>query len=155
MKLTFGGCNRIAFQGCRLHWSDSFLMAQLKQSWQYWHSCTGESLWRTLLTIFQQKPLPDSILVQFHSFVSSRWGPSTSSESESFLSCLSFLFDLFRFRLCFGLLWTSPNTVRRKRGFQFVKWASHSNLLSFHENHIMCETMDPNRCIEGDGRGEG
>ena len=31
MKLHFGGCNSITFQGYRLHRSDSFLMAQLKQ----------------------------------------------------------------------------------------------------------------------------
>ena len=33
---------RITFQGCRLDWSFSFLMAQLKWNWQCWHSCCGE-----------------------------------------------------------------------------------------------------------------
>ena len=44
IKLHFGGCNRITFQGCRLHWFDSFLMAQSKRSWQYCHTCIRESL---------------------------------------------------------------------------------------------------------------
>ena len=35
---------RIIFQDCRLHWSSSFSMAQLKRSWHYWHSCI-EGLW--------------------------------------------------------------------------------------------------------------
>ena len=39
MKLDISGCSRITFQGCRLHWPSSFLMAQLKLSWQYWHFC--------------------------------------------------------------------------------------------------------------------
>ena len=33
MKLDISDCKRIIFQGCRLHWSSSFLMVQLKQSW--------------------------------------------------------------------------------------------------------------------------
>ena len=49
IELYISGYKRIIFQGCRLHWSCSFLMAQLKQSWQYWHSCIAESLWKTLL----------------------------------------------------------------------------------------------------------
>ena len=32
VKLDISG-----FQGCRLHWSHSFLMVQLKRSWQYYH----------------------------------------------------------------------------------------------------------------------
>ena len=48
-KLEISGYNRIIFQGCRLHWSSSFLMAELKRSWQYGHSCIAESLWKTLL----------------------------------------------------------------------------------------------------------
>ena len=48
-KLEISGYNRIIFQGCRLHWSSSFLMAELERSWQYWHSCIAESLWKTLL----------------------------------------------------------------------------------------------------------
>ena len=38
-KLDIRGHNRITFQCRRLHWSSLFLMAQLKRSWQYWHSC--------------------------------------------------------------------------------------------------------------------
>ena len=49
VKLDKSGKNSIKFQGCRLHWSSSFLMAQIKQSWQYWHVCYKESLWKTLL----------------------------------------------------------------------------------------------------------
>ena len=26
----------IRYQGCRLHWSSSFVMAHPKESWQYW-----------------------------------------------------------------------------------------------------------------------
>ena len=51
------GRNRITFQGCRLHWSSSFLMAQLKRSWQNWHSCIVESLSKTLM--HRTKPSPD------------------------------------------------------------------------------------------------
>ena len=39
MTLHLDGCNGSTFQHCRLHWSISFLMAPLKQNWQYWHSC--------------------------------------------------------------------------------------------------------------------
>ena len=50
MKLDIRECNRITFQGCRLHWSSSFAMVQLKRSWQYWQSCCGaESLWKYLM----------------------------------------------------------------------------------------------------------
>ena len=44
IKLYISGYKRIIVQGCRLCWSCSFLMAQLKQSWQYWHSCLAEIL---------------------------------------------------------------------------------------------------------------
>ena len=44
MKINISGFNRIIFQGCRLHWFSSFLMAKLKRCWQYWHSCIVESL---------------------------------------------------------------------------------------------------------------
>ena len=43
VKLDVSRYKRIIFQGHRLHWSSSFLMAQLKWSWQYQHSCI---LWR-------------------------------------------------------------------------------------------------------------
>ena len=46
VKLYVNRYKRIIFQRCKLHWSHSFLMAQLKQSWQYWHSCVTESLWK-------------------------------------------------------------------------------------------------------------
>ena len=49
VKLDVSGYERIIFKGCRLHWSSSFLMAQLKQSWQHWHSCIAESLCKSLL----------------------------------------------------------------------------------------------------------
>ena len=49
MKLDISGCNKITFQGCRLHWFSYFLMTQRKWSWQCWHSCIVESLWKTLL----------------------------------------------------------------------------------------------------------
>ena len=39
----------ITFQSWILHRSRSFLMAQLKVSWQYWHSCIAEILWKSLL----------------------------------------------------------------------------------------------------------
>ena len=48
VKLYISGCNRIKFRGCRVHWSSSFLMVKLKWSWQHWHSCIVESLWKTL-----------------------------------------------------------------------------------------------------------
>ena len=49
IKLDIIGCKRIKFEYYILDYSCSFLMAQLKQSWQYWHSCTAESLWKPLL----------------------------------------------------------------------------------------------------------
>ena len=45
--LNISGYNRITFKGYRLHWSSSFLMRQLKRSWQYWDSCGVETLWKT------------------------------------------------------------------------------------------------------------
>ena len=49
VKLDISGYERIKFQGHMLHRSSSFLMLQLKWSWQYWHSCIEENLWKTLL----------------------------------------------------------------------------------------------------------
>ena len=37
------------FQGCILHWYCSFLISQLKQSWQNGRFCVAESLWKTLI----------------------------------------------------------------------------------------------------------
>ena len=51
VKLDVSAYMKITFQDWRLHWSCSFLMAQLKQSWQYWHSGVVESLWKTLLKL--------------------------------------------------------------------------------------------------------
>ena len=48
-KLCINGCNRITFQGCRLYWSSSYLMAQLKWSWQYCYFCIVEILSKTVL----------------------------------------------------------------------------------------------------------
>ena len=48
MKWDFSRCNKITFNGCRLHWPSSFLMAQVKRNWQYWNSCVVGSLWKTL-----------------------------------------------------------------------------------------------------------
>ena len=71
MKINIRGFNRITFQGCRLHWSSSFLMAKLKRSWQDWYSCIVESLWKTLVAHFRSfalglmiyhKTLSDKIL---------------------------------------------------------------------------------------------
>ena len=42
---------RIMLQGCTLHRSSLFLMAQLKWSWQHWHSCIAKSLWKTLFIL--------------------------------------------------------------------------------------------------------
>ena len=35
MRLDISKYNGIAIQGCRLHWSSTFLIAQLKRNWQY------------------------------------------------------------------------------------------------------------------------
>ena len=32
---------------CNFHWFISFLIVQIKWSWQYWHSCIAKSLWKT------------------------------------------------------------------------------------------------------------
>ena len=42
VKLDVSGFRRIIFQGYKLHWFSSFVMARLKQSWQYRHSCFVE-----------------------------------------------------------------------------------------------------------------
>ena len=49
VKLENKGYMKIIFQGHMFYWNSWFLMAELKRSWQYWHSCIAESLWRTLL----------------------------------------------------------------------------------------------------------
>ena len=41
----------IIFQGQMFYWNSWFLMAELKRSWQCWHSCIAESLWKTLLCL--------------------------------------------------------------------------------------------------------
>ena len=51
MKIYISGCERIVYQGCILHWYSYFLMAQLKQNWQYCHSCAVAHLWKTLLNL--------------------------------------------------------------------------------------------------------
>ena len=39
MKLDANGFKRITYSSCRFHCSSLYRIAQLKQSWQYWHSC--------------------------------------------------------------------------------------------------------------------
>ena len=51
MKFNISDEMRIIFQGWKLHWSRSFLMAELKRSWQCCHSCIMESLWKTLVKL--------------------------------------------------------------------------------------------------------
>ena len=36
------------FQGYKLYCPNQFIMAHQKQSWQHWHSCIVESLWKTV-----------------------------------------------------------------------------------------------------------
>ena len=43
-KLEIKGYIRIIFQGCVIYVNSLFLMAELKKSWQCWHSCIAESL---------------------------------------------------------------------------------------------------------------
>ena len=38
-ELDVCGYPSITFSGRPIHWSGSVLVAQLKQSWQYWHFC--------------------------------------------------------------------------------------------------------------------
>ena len=52
VKLDDKGYKRITFQGCRLQRSCSFLIAELKQSWQYWRSCIVESLRKPLMSLY-------------------------------------------------------------------------------------------------------
>ena len=49
IKLDIMGWIKITFQGHRLHFSNSLLMAELKWSWQYWYSCIVTCLWKTLV----------------------------------------------------------------------------------------------------------
>ena len=52
MKLDVSGFKRIAFLGCKFHWSSLFRIVQQKQSFQYWHSRIVESLWKTLVNVY-------------------------------------------------------------------------------------------------------
>ena len=51
VTLDINGHKQIIVQDSRLYWSCSFLMAQLKRSWQYWHSCIVQNLRKTLLRV--------------------------------------------------------------------------------------------------------
>ena len=53
-KLQITGYKRNTFQGW-IHWCGKFQMAHLKQSWQYWHSCITESLWKPWFVFFVNK----------------------------------------------------------------------------------------------------
>ena len=55
------GSKRITFEDCKLHCCYSLLMSQLKQSWQYWHSCIVEILWKPLLLWNRHKTLSQII----------------------------------------------------------------------------------------------
>ena len=59
VKLDIGGYKTNKLQGYRLHWSSLFLMVHLKWSWQCWHSCVAQSLWKTLL--IQSEPIQEDI----------------------------------------------------------------------------------------------
>ena len=48
VKLEIKRYMRITFKGYLLYWTGWFLMAELKQSCQHWHSCIAGSLWKTL-----------------------------------------------------------------------------------------------------------
>ena len=56
VELDVRGCKGISFQCWRFHWSSSILIAELKQSWQYWHSCTVQRSLKTLLLNSQNWP---------------------------------------------------------------------------------------------------
>ena len=49
MKLDVNAYQRIIFQGCRLQWYSSLLVARPKRNWQCWHSCIEHRLWKTLM----------------------------------------------------------------------------------------------------------
>ena len=44
VRLDISWHKRIIFQGYKLYWSSSFLMTQLKLSWQYGYDCIVENL---------------------------------------------------------------------------------------------------------------
>ena len=44
VQLDISECKSSTFQGCKLHLSSSFRMAQPKRNRQYWHSCIVKSL---------------------------------------------------------------------------------------------------------------
>ena len=44
VKLDMKGHKEVIFQRYKLQQSGSFVMAQLKQNWQYWQACIAESL---------------------------------------------------------------------------------------------------------------
>ena len=50
-NVNVSGQKKIAFQGCRFHWSSSVLMTQPKQSWRNWHSCVVKSLWKLFVSL--------------------------------------------------------------------------------------------------------
>ena len=47
VKLNVSGYKMNIFQAFRPHWPSQFLMAQLKQSWQCWHSCICVFIWHS------------------------------------------------------------------------------------------------------------
>ena len=64
VKLDVSGYNVITF-----HWFTSFLMAQLKQNWQHWHSCIVDSLWELTPTLQEVQ----QILPFVSTFQNSEW----------------------------------------------------------------------------------
>ena len=44
VKLYIRGHKGIIFRGYKLQQTGSFVMAKLKQNWQYWQACIAESL---------------------------------------------------------------------------------------------------------------
>ena len=62
VKFNVSGIKGTIFQGYILHWSSSFLIAQIRLSWQYWHSSIAESFWKTLFFVKQNSSLSNGSL---------------------------------------------------------------------------------------------
>ena len=95
VTLDITGYKQIIFQDWRLRWSFPFLKTQLKRSWQYWHPCIVESLWKNLLLKIIQFTDYDTVLQNLHNCwhgFSLPWNnyPVVTLSTEKFSHLLSF-----------------------------------------------------------------
>ena len=92
MKLEIKGYMGIIFQGQMPYWNSWFLMAELKQSWQCWHSCIAESLWKTFLYWQTSNPAIGQYLV---CYTNSFWYVNPFGDKSIAFSCVYLALNSF------------------------------------------------------------